>query len=76
MNTSGWLQLALYVAALAAITKPMGLFLMQVLDPNGKTWFDPILRPLERLTYRLMACARIRNRTGGNTPGRCCCSVW
>ena len=54
MNTSGWLQLALYVAALAAITKPMGLFLMQVLDPNGKTWFDPILRPLERLTYRLM----------------------
>src|SRR6266545_929964 len=54
METSGWLQLALYVVALAAITKPMGLYLMQVLDAAGKTWFDPVLRPLERLTYRAM----------------------
>ncbi|HEY4984797.1 MAG TPA: potassium-transporting ATPase subunit KdpA [Verrucomicrobiae bacterium] len=54
MQTSGWLQLALFVVALAVITKPMGLYLMQVLDTNGRTWFDPVLRPLERLTYRLM----------------------
>ena len=54
MNASGWIQLALYVAALAAITKPMGLYLMQVLDANGKTWFDPILKPLERLTYKII----------------------
>ncbi|MGA2179671.1 MAG: potassium-transporting ATPase subunit KdpA [Verrucomicrobiota bacterium] len=54
MQTSGWLQLALYVVALAAITKPMGLYLMQVLDTNGRTWFDPALRSLERFTYRLM----------------------
>jgi K+-transporting ATPase ATPase A chain len=54
MNTSGWIQLALFVAALAVITKPMGLYLMQVLDANGKTWLDPVLRPLERLTYRIM----------------------
>jgi len=54
MNTSGWLQLAIYVIALVAITKPMGLYLMLVLDANGRTWFDPVLRPLERLTYRLM----------------------
>jgi len=54
METSGWLQLALYVVALAPITKPMGLYLMQVLDAKGRTWFDPLLRPLERLTYCLM----------------------
>src|SRR6266542_5509273 len=54
MQTSGWLQLVLYVVALAAITKPMGLYLLRVLDANGKTWFDPVLKPLERLTYRLM----------------------
>jgi K+-transporting ATPase ATPase A chain len=54
MNTNGWLQLALFLVALAAITKPMGLYLVQVLDANGRTWFDPILKPLERLTYRLM----------------------
>src|SRR5437867_4651561 len=54
MQTSGWLQLLLYVVALAAITEPMGLYLMRVLDADGRTWFDPVLRPLERLTYRLM----------------------
>ncbi len=54
MNTSGWLQLALYVVALGVITKPMGLYLLQVLDANGRTWFDPVLGPLERLTYWLM----------------------
>src|SRR5580765_8386549 len=54
MQTSGWLQFALYVIALAAITKPMGPHLLRVLDANGRTWLDPIIRPLERLTYRLM----------------------
>src|SRR5436190_4414951 len=54
MQRSGWLQLILFVVALAAITKPMGLYLMRVLDVNGKTWFDPVLRPLEGFTYRLM----------------------
>ena len=54
MQSSGWLQLALYVVALVLITKPMGLYLLRVLDANGRTWFDPALRPLERLTYRLM----------------------
>ena len=54
MQTSGWIQLALFVVALAAITKPMGLYLMRVLDVDGRTWLDPILKPLERFTYRLM----------------------
>src|SRR6266478_6240564 len=54
MTASGWLQLALYIAALAAITKPMGLYLVQVLDANGRTWADPVMKPLERLTFRLM----------------------
>jgi len=54
METSGWIQLALFLIALALITKPMGLYLAQVLDPNGRTWLDPVLRPLERGTFRLM----------------------
>ena len=32
----------------------MGLYLMHVLDPNGQTWLDPVLPPVERLTYRAM----------------------
>src|SRR5262245_32746051 len=54
MQTSGWIQLGLYVVALVGITKPMGLDLMQVLDVNGRTWLDPVLKPMERLTYRIM----------------------
>ena len=54
METSGWIQLAIFVIALALITKPIGLYLAQVLDPNGRTWLDPVLRPLERGTYRVM----------------------
>jgi K+-transporting ATPase ATPase A chain len=54
MQGSGWLQLAFYVVVLALITKPMGLYLLRVLDINGKTWLDPVLRPLERGTYRVM----------------------
>src|ERR1700756_4405510 len=54
MEASGWVQFAIYVAALALITKPMGLYLLQVLDANGRTWLDPVLGPLERGTYRAM----------------------
>src|ERR1700745_949924 len=54
MQTSGWIQFALYFVALVLITKPMGLYLLQVLDVDGRTWLDPVVRPLERVTYRLM----------------------
>jgi potassium-transporting ATPase potassium-binding subunit len=54
METSGWIQLAVFLIALALITKPMGLHLVQVLDVNGRTWLDPVLRPVERGTYRFM----------------------
>jgi K+-transporting ATPase ATPase A chain len=54
MQASGWFQFALYIVALAVITKPMGLYLLRVLDANGRTWLDPVVRPFERVTYRLM----------------------
>src|SRR6201989_810647 len=54
METSGWLQFAIYLIALALVTKPMGLYLMRVLDANGRTWLDPVLAPVERFTYRAM----------------------
>src|SRR6201987_253105 len=54
METSGWLQFAIFLIALALVTKPMGLYLMRVLDANGRTWLDPVLAPVERFTYRAM----------------------
>ncbi|MGD1047390.1 MAG: potassium-transporting ATPase subunit KdpA [Candidatus Krumholzibacteriaceae bacterium] len=52
-GTFGWIQLALFIAILTALTKPMGLYLARVLDPDGRTFLDPALRPVERLMYRL-----------------------
>ncbi len=54
MHANDWLQFALFLGLLALITKPVGLYLMQVLDVDGRTWLDPVLGPLERLTYRLL----------------------
>ncbi len=53
-NAHHWLELALYIGALVLITKPLGLYLNRVLDVNGRTWLDPVLRPLEKLTYRVL----------------------
>lgn len=54
MHTNDWLQLALFIGLLALITKPIGIYLTKVLDPKGKTWLDPFIRPFEKITYRLM----------------------
>jgi K+-transporting ATPase ATPase A chain len=51
MNAHQWLELALYLGALILVTKPLGLYLNRVLDANGRTWLDPVMRPLEKLTY-------------------------
>lgn len=48
-----WIQFALYVGALLLITKPLGLYLVRILDADGKTWIDQMVRPVESLTYRL-----------------------
>ncbi|HTX64270.1 MAG TPA: potassium-transporting ATPase subunit KdpA [Opitutaceae bacterium] len=52
-DLNAWTQFALYVGALLLITKPLGLHLVQVLDARGRTWLDPVVRPVERLTYRV-----------------------
>jgi K+-transporting ATPase ATPase A chain len=54
MNTQGWIQLALFVGLLLAITKPLGIYLFNVLDASGKTFLDFALKPIERLLYRLL----------------------
>lgn len=53
MNNSGWIQVILYVGALVLVTKPLGLYLLRVLDAQSQTFLDPIIKPFEKLTYRL-----------------------
>ncbi|HSY75013.1 MAG TPA: potassium-transporting ATPase subunit KdpA, partial [Dongiaceae bacterium] len=51
MNAHQWLELVIYLGALALVTKPLGIYLGRVFDANGKTFLDPVVRPLEKLTY-------------------------
>jgi K+-transporting ATPase ATPase A chain len=52
MSANGWLQFALFSAVLFATVRPVGAYLARVLE-GERTWLDPVLRPLERLIYKL-----------------------
>jgi K+-transporting ATPase ATPase A chain len=52
MTANGWLQFALYSLILLATVRPVGIYLARVLE-GERTWLDPVLRPLERLIYKL-----------------------
>jgi potassium-transporting ATPase potassium-binding subunit len=52
MTANGWLQFAIYSVILLATVRPVGIYLARVLE-GERTWLDPVLRPLERLIYRL-----------------------
>ena len=52
MTLNGWLQILLFFAIILAVTKPMGIFMAHVFN-REKTFLDPVLRPIERLIYKL-----------------------
>jgi len=54
MYLKEFIQLLIYVGAVLAITKPMGVYLFNILNVNGKTWLDKIIKPIERLTYKIL----------------------
>lgn len=58
MDRYGWLQLAVFIGALLLLTKPMGLYLARVLDNEGRTFLDPVLKPVELLFYRIFRVDR------------------
>src|SRR5712691_8968949 len=52
MTFSGWLQILFFFAIILLVTKPLGIFMAHVFN-REKTFLDPLLRPIERLIYRL-----------------------
>jgi len=52
MSANGWFQIGLYLLAIFLVTKPLGIFMVRVFE-REKTFLDPLLRPIERLIYRL-----------------------
>ncbi len=63
MNAHQWLELAVYIAALVLVTKPLGLYINCVLNPGRRTWIDPVVRPAEKLTYRLLGVDPAKEHT-------------
>jgi K+-transporting ATPase ATPase A chain len=56
MNASGWIQFLLFVVGLVLITKPMGIYLLRVLDPEvegGMGLLEKLFGPIERAIYSI-----------------------
>ncbi len=62
-NPNAWFQFALFVGALLLITKPLGLYLVRVLDAQGRTFLDRLVKPVERLTYRVCGIDPAKEQT-------------
>jgi potassium-transporting ATPase potassium-binding subunit len=52
MTSNSLLQIALYFGVLVLLIKPLGLYMARVFN-GERTVLDPVLRPVERLIYRL-----------------------
>src|SRR5271163_2753567 len=52
MTWNGWLQAAVLFGVVIALMRPLGIYIAKVLE-GEKTFLDPVLRPIERLIYRV-----------------------
>ncbi|HMD18898.1 MAG TPA: potassium-transporting ATPase subunit KdpA [Alloacidobacterium sp.] len=52
MTANGWLQSLIFFALLLALMRPLGIYIARVLG-GERTFLSPVLRPIERLIYRL-----------------------
>jgi K+-transporting ATPase ATPase A chain len=52
MSANGWFQIGFFLLVIFLITKPLGVFLARVFSGH-RTFLDPVLRPIEKLIYRL-----------------------
>jgi K+-transporting ATPase ATPase A chain len=52
MTLNGWLQILVFFLIILVVTKPLGVFMAHVFN-REKTFLDPVLRPIERLIYKL-----------------------
>src|SRR5260370_1015399 len=52
MTANGWFQIGFFLLVIFLLTKPLGIFMTRVFN-GEKTVLDPVLRPIERIVYRL-----------------------
>jgi K+-transporting ATPase ATPase A chain len=49
----GWLQIAVFIAVLLALVKPVGVYMARVFT-NQRVFLSPVVGPIERLAYRVL----------------------
>ncbi len=54
MTLNGWMQILFFFAVVLLVTKPVGIFMARVFSRES-TWLDPVLRPIEKVIYKLTA---------------------
>jgi K+-transporting ATPase ATPase A chain len=52
MTINGWLQIFVFLGLVFVVAKPLGIFMTRVFA-RERTFLDPVLRPIERLLYRV-----------------------
>ena len=52
MTVNGWFQIFLFLLLIFLVTKPLGIYMARVFS-REKTFMDPVMRPLERVLYRV-----------------------
>ncbi|MEK7724645.1 MAG: potassium-transporting ATPase subunit KdpA [Acidobacteriota bacterium] len=62
MTINSWLRILLYLAVLAVLTKPVGIYLTKVFS-GEKTFLDFILSPIEKLIYKLTGVTAAKEMT-------------
>jgi len=53
MTANGWFQIFFFLLVIFLLTKPLGVFMTRVFS-HERTFLDPVLRPVEKLIYRLI----------------------
>jgi K+-transporting ATPase ATPase A chain len=61
----GWVQIAVFIAVLIALVKPVGIYMARVFT-NQRVFLSPLIGPIERLTYRVM---HVRPEVGQDWKG-------
>ena len=53
MTVNGWFQIIFFLLVIFLLAKPLGVYMTRVFS-HEKTFLDSVLRPVERLIYRLI----------------------
>jgi potassium-transporting ATPase potassium-binding subunit len=61
----GWLQIAIFIAVLVALTRPIGIYMARVFT-DQRVFLSPVAGPIERLTYGAL---RVRPDEGQDWKG-------